>query len=102
MHKVHRQVSRVPNARVKLCPGVSASVAGCMPHRAENENLLEEVDMDSGMIGKIEKSKRYAEEPERIRFEEFRSRMMEASGTARATFLPAGGCAAIRWRWSAC
>ena len=28
--------------------------------------------MDSGMIGKIEKSKRYAEEPERIRFEEFR------------------------------
>ena len=28
--------------------------------------------MDSGMIGKIEKSKRYAEEPERICFEEFR------------------------------
>ncbi len=27
--------------------------------------------MDSGMIGKIEKSKRYAEEPERIRFEQF-------------------------------
>ena len=72
MHKVHRQFSRVPNARVKLCPGVSASVAGCMPHRAENQILLGEVDMDSGMIGKIEKSKRYAEEPERICFEEFR------------------------------
>lgn len=28
--------------------------------------------MDSGMIGKIEKSRRYAEEPERIRFEQFR------------------------------
>ena len=28
--------------------------------------------MDSGMIGKIQKSKRYAEEPERIRFEQFR------------------------------
>ena len=27
--------------------------------------------MDSGMIGKIQKSKRYAEEPERIRFERF-------------------------------
>jgi hypothetical protein len=27
--------------------------------------------MDSGMIGKIEKSKRYAEEPERIRFDRF-------------------------------
>jgi len=27
--------------------------------------------MDSGMIGKIEKSKRYAEEPERVRFEQF-------------------------------
>ena len=27
--------------------------------------------MDSAMIGKIEKAKRYAEEPERIQFEEF-------------------------------
>ena len=27
--------------------------------------------MDSGMIGKIQKSKLYAEEPERIRFESF-------------------------------
>ena len=27
--------------------------------------------MDSGMIGKIQKSKRYAEEPDRIRFEQF-------------------------------
>lgn len=29
--------------------------------------------MDYGMIGKIEKAKRYAEERERIRFEEFRA-----------------------------
>ena len=41
-----------------------------VPRWAENI-LYEEVDMDSGMIGKIEKSKRYAEEPERIRFEQF-------------------------------
>jgi hypothetical protein len=27
--------------------------------------------MDSGMIGKIQKAKRYAQEPERIRFEQF-------------------------------
>jgi hypothetical protein len=29
--------------------------------------------MDYGMIGKIEKSKRYAEERERVRFESFRA-----------------------------
>jgi hypothetical protein len=29
--------------------------------------------MDNGMIGKIEKAKRYAEERERIRFETFRA-----------------------------
>jgi len=28
--------------------------------------------MDSGMISKIQKAKRYAEEPERVRFEQFR------------------------------
>jgi hypothetical protein len=28
--------------------------------------------MDSGMIGKIQKAKHYAEEPERIHFEQFR------------------------------
>jgi hypothetical protein len=28
--------------------------------------------MDSGMIGKIEKARRYAEEPERVCFEQFR------------------------------
>ncbi len=28
--------------------------------------------MDSGMIGKIQKSKYYAQEPERVRFEQFR------------------------------
>ena len=27
--------------------------------------------MDSGLIGKVEKSKRYAEEPDRIRFSDF-------------------------------
>ena len=29
--------------------------------------------MDSGMIGKIQKAKLYAEEPERVRFEQFRA-----------------------------
>jgi hypothetical protein len=29
--------------------------------------------MDSGMIGKIEKARLYAEEPERVRFEQFRA-----------------------------
>jgi hypothetical protein len=29
--------------------------------------------MDSGMIGKIQKAKLYAEEPERIRFEQFQA-----------------------------
>ena len=28
--------------------------------------------MDSGMIGKIEKARRYADEPQRVRFEQFR------------------------------
>ena len=28
--------------------------------------------MDSGMIGKIEKARRYADEPQRVRFQEFR------------------------------
>ena len=28
--------------------------------------------MDSGMIGKIQKAKMYAEEPERVRFQQFR------------------------------
>ena len=31
-----------------------------------------EVDMDSGMIGKIQKARLYAEEPERMQFETFR------------------------------
>jgi hypothetical protein len=30
------------------------------------------VRLDSGMIGKIEKARRYAEEPHRVRFLEFR------------------------------
>ena len=29
--------------------------------------------MDSGMIGKIQKARLYAEEPERVRFEQFRA-----------------------------
>jgi hypothetical protein len=33
----------------------------------------EEVRMDSGMIGKIQKAKFYAEEPERVCFEQFRA-----------------------------
>jgi len=34
--------------------------------------MEKEGDMDSGMIGKIQKSKLYAGEPERIAFEQFR------------------------------
>jgi hypothetical protein len=34
--------------------------------------FFKEADMDSGMIGKIQKARLYAEEPERIRFDQFR------------------------------
>lgn len=37
--------------------------------------------MDYGMIGKIEKSKRYAEERERVRFESFRASFKGKHGT---------------------
>lgn len=36
--------------------------------------------MDSGMIGKIQKAKRYAEEPERVCFEQFRVRFKGTNG----------------------
>jgi len=36
--------------------------------------------MDSGMIGKIQKARRYAEEPERIRFERFQVRFKGTNG----------------------
>ena len=42
--------------------------------------------MDSGMIGKIEKAKRYAEEPERIRFEEFQLKFQGTNGPHTVTF----------------
>jgi hypothetical protein len=42
--------------------------------------------MDSGMIGKIEKSKRYAEEPERIRFEEFRVTFQGTNSEHRVSY----------------
>lgn len=35
--------------------------------------------MDSGMIGKIQKAKLYADEPERIRFEQFRVKFKGAN-----------------------
>jgi hypothetical protein len=37
----------------------------------EAETRKERGEMDSGMIGKIEKAKRYAEQPDRIAFKEF-------------------------------
>lgn len=42
--------------------------------------------MDSGMIGKIEKSKRYAEEPERIRFEQFRVSFLGSHATHAVSY----------------
>ncbi len=42
--------------------------------------------MDSGMIGKIQKAKRYAEEPERIRFEQFRARFKGTNGFHTITY----------------
>jgi len=37
--------------------------------------------MDSGMISKIQKAKRYADEPERVRFEQFRVNFQGEHGT---------------------
>lgn len=42
--------------------------------------------MDSGMIGKIEKARRYAEEPERIRFEQFRLKFQGTNGPHTVTY----------------
>lgn len=42
--------------------------------------------MDSGMIGKIQKAKRYAEEPERVRFEQFRARFKGTNGFHTVTY----------------
>jgi hypothetical protein len=42
--------------------------------------------MDSGMIGKIQKSKRYAEEPERIRFEQFQVSFRGTNSKHRVTY----------------
>lgn len=36
--------------------------------------LTREVDMQSSIIGKIEKAKRYAQEPDRVTFSDFRAR----------------------------
>jgi len=36
--------------------------------------------MDSGMIGKIQKAKLYAEEPERVQVEQFRATFMGTNG----------------------
>ncbi len=42
--------------------------------------------MDSGMIGKIEKAKRYAQEPERIHFEQFQVTFQGTNGYHTVTF----------------
>jgi hypothetical protein len=42
--------------------------------------------MDSGMIGKIEKARRYAEEPQRIRFEQFQLKFQGTNGPHTVTF----------------
>ena len=42
--------------------------------------------MDSGMIGKIEKSKRYAEEPERVSFQQFRITFQGTNSQHRLSF----------------
>ncbi|HNS52655.1 MAG TPA: hypothetical protein PKO09_15925 [Anaerolineae bacterium] len=42
--------------------------------------------MDSGMIGKIEKARRYAEEPERVRFEQFRLQFQGTNGPHTVTY----------------
>jgi hypothetical protein len=59
------------DARVMVCPGVRLFFPFGRPSGAAYQIPDEEVGMDSGMIGKIQKSKFYAEEPERIRFEQF-------------------------------
>ena len=42
--------------------------------------------MDSGMIGKIEKAKRYAEERERIRFERFQATIEGTNNDHQVTY----------------
>lgn len=42
--------------------------------------------MDSGMIGKIQKSKLYAEEPERIRFDKFQVSFQGTNSRHRVTY----------------
>lgn len=42
--------------------------------------------MDSGMIGKIEKARRYAEEPQRIRFEQFQLKFQGTNGPHTVTY----------------
>jgi hypothetical protein len=42
--------------------------------------------MDSGMISKIQKAKRYAEEPERVRFEQFRVNFQGEHGSYNVTY----------------
>jgi hypothetical protein len=43
--------------------------------------------MDYGMIGKIEKAKRYAEERERVTFQEFRATLMGANNPHQIQYL---------------
>ena len=68
--------------------------------------------MDSGMIGKIQKAKQYAEERDRIEFRTF-SVVLHGDNhdhsvsyemgqwQCECSYLPLTVCAVIRWRWSA-
>lgn len=42
--------------------------------------------MDSAMIGKIQKARLYAEEPERVHFEQFRAKFRGTNGDHTVTF----------------
>jgi hypothetical protein len=49
--------------------------------------------MDSGLIGKIEKAKRYAEEKDRITINTFEAKSAEKTMTTRSLMITASGIA---------
>ena len=52
--------------------GSARDVPGVFYFSTHRSITLEEVRMNSSLIGKIDKAKRYAQEPERVTFQEFR------------------------------
>ena len=77
---------RVSDARA-YCALAAAYFCRCPRLDGEVFQILdEEVYMDSGMIGKIQKAKFYAEEPERIRFEEFQVTFQGTNSHHRISF----------------